>query len=153
MSLRDTWIAGRTQRQQEQIQRQQVVQQELSNIYQSRQTMATALRCELTEFRDDLQESVDSLRQNIKIDLDVLTVETQEFLATRYQQRMETKVQTQQELSGFMQNLRSQVWGNASRISGNRSQVPSSVPAKTVEDLPKIRVSKPRSTKLKVAAR
>jgi type II secretory pathway pseudopilin PulG len=153
MSLRDTWIAGRTQRQQEQIQRQQVVQQELSNISQARQTMATALRCELTEFHDNLQESVDSLRQNIKIDLDVLTVETQEFLATRYQQRMETKVQTQQELSGFMQNLRSQVWGNASRISGNRSQVPSSVPAKTVEDLPKIRVSKPRSTKLKVAAR
>jgi hypothetical protein len=131
MSLKDVWLAGKRQRQQQLIERQQVVQQMLTEFNQTRQYAASELHSDLTLFRErlsqqnhhrqsdfrafqielqafyrELQCNMRSLRNQLNLDLATLKIETQLFLAACQQQRGQTNVAVRQALSEFIENLR-----------------------------------------------
>jgi gas vesicle GvpC-like protein len=90
VSLQDTWQAGRQQRQQEVIERQQTVRHTLQTFQQERQAKTAELREGLRLFQLGLQ------------------LETQEFLADVSIQRQMQAVQLAEQLQVFVQTLRQQ---------------------------------------------
>jgi gas vesicle GvpC-like protein len=90
VSLQDSWQAGRQQRQQEVIDRQQHVRHTLQSFQQDRQAKTAELREELRLFQLGLQ------------------LETQEFLADVAVQRQMQAAQLAEHLQAFVQTLRQQ---------------------------------------------
>ncbi len=136
MALIDAWQAGRQQRQQEVAQRQQAVQQILSEFGVARQQAALQLQsdlgafregliqqeqrrradfCELAAelqlFRDALRANVRSLREAMQVDIATRQVDVQSFLSACQEQRLQVSAETRAELAAFMAALRSEVDG------------------------------------------
>ncbi|WP_416675451.1 gas vesicle protein GvpC [Egbenema bharatensis] len=90
VSLQDSWQAGRQQRQQEVLDRQQHVRHTLQSFQQERQAKTAELREELRLFQLGLQ------------------LETQDFLADVADQRQMQAAQLAEHLQAFVQTLRQQ---------------------------------------------
>lgn len=134
MSLKDSWLAGKHDRQQELEQRQRAVQERLLDYNQARQQMSAELRQNLAWFRqelsqqdddrrsefqlfqaqlqafyDQLQADVRSLRANLQVDRSMLKADTQTYLTSCQRQRLQARAETQQQLADFMETLQTDV--------------------------------------------
>jgi hypothetical protein len=103
VSLHDSWQAGRKQRQQEVIDRQQHVRHTLDSFQQERQARAAEMREELRLFQLGLQ------------------LETHDLLATATAQRQAQAAQLTQHLQAFVQTLREQTAELISLNAADRS--------------------------------
>jgi hypothetical protein len=101
-SLRDSWLAGRTQRQQELNERRKQVQDTLNSFQQERQQLAAQLR-------DDLGLFQLTLRQN-----------TQAFLSAATEKRQVNAHALFQELQQFAQTLRFETADLLSQLTSDR---------------------------------
>ncbi|MDX2231125.1 MAG: hypothetical protein NW220_15925 [Leptolyngbyaceae cyanobacterium bins.349] len=112
MALKDSWLLGRQQRQQQRLERQQAVQQVLLDVHQTRQQMSATLHHQLTQFRAGLTQQ-DQLRRAdfqqfqtaLQQDYQVLQQDIAECLAMLAADRSLLAQQQSVELEAFHQDL------------------------------------------------
>nr|WP_242042498.1 gas vesicle protein GvpC [Leptolyngbya sp. FACHB-541] len=88
---------------------QQETQVFLAHLSDRRQVQAQELAQELHNFHIDLNQSVASLRQELKIKVQAIQAEVQLLLETNQQQRAQVQMQLAQDLAAFMESLHSEV--------------------------------------------
>jgi hypothetical protein len=103
VSLHDSWQVSRKQRQQEVLDRQQHV------------------RFVLSEFRQERQEKIAHLREELRLFQLGLQLDTQNFLATTTAQRQLQAAEVSRELQTFVQTLRAQTAELLSLTAADRS--------------------------------
>src|SRR5579883_42325 len=106
MSLKNSWQQQRQQRQQELVERQQMVSQSLSAARQERQLKAAQLRADLSLFRTALASENIARRTELQQFCQRLQAETQALLTAAGDRRQIQAAQLAHDLTVFVQLLR-----------------------------------------------